>query len=180
MFRRFYAPITLCVAALVSALLYSVFLRVPNDEWLGPIQRILYFHVGSALAAYVAIFAVFVGALVHLATREPWCDALMEAGGELALLFCSIVLATGMIWGYTAWNTPFSFEPRLVTFLLLWFIFLSFNLLRIFGDRTRLANHSAVLGIIGTLTVPLVIYSIDFTQVQLHPKVIGKGGVKIP
>ena len=87
-----------------------------------------------------------------------------------------------MIWGHTAWNTWFRFEPRLVTFLLLWLIFLGFILLRSFGDKTKIAAHSAVLGIFGAFTVPLVVFSIKLLPklVQLHPQVIENRGLKDP
>jgi heme exporter protein C len=96
---------------------------------------------------------------------------------------CTIVLATGMIWGHSAWNTWFRWEePRLVTFLVLWLIFLSFTVLRNFGEPTRVASHASVLGILGAASVPLVYVSIKFlpASARLHPEVIERGGLKDP
>jgi heme exporter protein C len=88
-----------------------------------------------------------------------------------------------MIWGHSAWNTWFRWEePRLVTFLVLWMIFLSFTILRNFGDPTKTATHGAVLGILGAVSVPLVVFSIKFLpqSARLHPEVIEHGGLKDP
>ena len=98
---------------------------------------------------------------------------------EVGFVFATVVLATGMIWGHAAWNTWFRWEPRLVTFLLLWLIFLAFLVLRVFGDPVRTAAHSAVLGIIGSLMVPLVMLSVRLLpgMTQIHPSLQARGGL---
>src|SRR5690606_23082154 len=91
-------------------------------------------------------------------------------------------LVTGMLWGYVAWNTPFRLEPRLVSTLILWLIFLAFSILRVFGDPQKVAAHSAVLGILGALTVPVVVYSVKLLPQfsQLHPQVVAQQGLRDP
>jgi heme exporter protein C len=162
--------------------LYFVFMVVPNEKVMGAVQRIFYFHVGSAFACYLAFFVVLGCAIWYLATHSLKADFLMEAAGEVGFIFCSICLGSGMIWGYVAWGVPFEPEPRLVSTLLLWLIFLSFSLLRIFGDTEKIRSHSAVLGILGALTVPVVVYSIELLpQFQrVHPRIIDQGGLKSP
>ncbi|RIL11319.1 MAG: cytochrome C assembly protein [Proteobacteria bacterium] len=161
---------------------YMVFMVVPNERVMGPIQRIFYFHVGSAFAAYFAIAAALIASLGYLATRSKKMDLLLEAAGEVGFVFCTIVLLSGMIWAKTAWNTYFNWEPRLVSFLLLWMIFLSFVILRHFGDPARVSQHSAILGIVGAVTVPIVVFSIDLLpqMAQLHPQVVSKQGLRDP
>lgn len=174
-----------CVALVGAAILYSnylVFLVVPNERVMGPVQRIFYFHVGSAIACYCAFGVVLVAGLTYLATRDMRADVVSQAAGEVGFVFCTIVMVTGMIWGHAAWNTWFRWEPRLVTFLLLWLIFLSFNVLRMFGDPKKIAVHTAVLGILGAVTVPLVVFSIKLLpqMAQLHPIVVENRGLKDP
>jgi heme exporter protein C len=168
--------------AMVAYSNYLVFLDVPNEKIMGPVQRIFYFHVGSAMACYVAFAIVLVAGLAFLANRDPKMDVLGEAAGEVGFVFCTLVLGSGMIWGHSAWNTWFRWEPRLVTFLLLWLLFLGFNLLRRFGDPRKIGAHSAVLGIIGAISVPLMVFSIKLLPrtAQLHPQVVEGGGLKDP
>ena len=162
---------------------YFVFMVVPNERVMGPVQRIFYFHVGSAFACYCSVAVMLIGGIWYLATRSSRADAWQAAAGEVGFIFCSIVLLSGMIWANTAWNTPFDWrEPRLVSFLMLWLIFLGFNLLRRFGDRARLGSHSAVLSIVGSITVPIVVFSVKFLSHmgQLHPQVIENNGLRDP
>ena len=162
--------------------LCMIFLVTPFERVMGAVQKIFYFHVGSAIACYFAFGVVLIGALGYLATRKEIFDLFQEAAAEVAFIFCTVVLVTGMIWGYSAWNTPFRWEPRLVSFLLLWLISLALLLLRMFGDRQRIAIHTAVLGIIGAINVPIVVFSVKFlsNMEQLHPQVVENRGLKDP
>lgn len=180
--RRLQTPLAGLSAVLVGAAVYVVFMAVPDERVMGAVQRIFYFHVGSAVACYLGFGLVFLFSLGYLAFRERPLDLLNEAAAEVGFLFCTITLASGMIWGHSAWNTWFRWEPRLVTFLLLWLIFLSFNLLRLFGDTRKLGAHSAVLGILGAVTVPAVWLSVKLLPqvAQLHPQVVETGGLKHP
>lgn len=168
---------------LITASHYLVFMVVPNEAVMGAVQRVFYFHVGAALSCYAAFGAVFVASLAFLATGSRKADRISAACGEVGFVMCTIVLATGMIWGHSAWNTWFRWEePRLVTFLVLWLIFLSYTVLRNFSDPSKTAAHAAVLGILGAASVPLVYVSIKFlpASARLHPEVIEQGGLKDP
>ena len=167
---------------LVILSLYLIFMVVPNERFMGPVQRILYLHVGSAIACYLMMGMVLVGSIGFLTNRKRKFDHYAAAGAEVGFILCTITLVTGMIWGYFAWNTVFRWEPRLVSFLCLWFIFLGLFALRLYGDRSKIAGQSAVLGVVGAVTVPLVIYSINLLPhiAQLHPQVIATGGLKDP
>jgi heme exporter protein C len=174
---------TLLVFLLLAIAQYFVFMVVPNEQVMGAVQRVFYFHVASALACYAAFGVVFVASLIYLATRNERADMLSVAAGEVGFVLCTIVLITGMIWGHSAWNTWFRWEePRLVTFLVLWLIFLSFSILRNFGDPAKTAVHGSILGILGAVSVPIVYVSIKFLpqSARLHPEVVERGGLKDP
>lgn len=181
--RVIHTLLTLAAFLLVGYAQYMVFMVVPNEQVMGAVQRVFYFHVASALACYAAFGAVFVASLLYLTNRESKSDIFAVAAGEVGFVLCTIVLITGMIWGHSAWNTWFRWEePRLVTFLVLWLIFLSFTVLRNFGDPAKTAVHGSILGILGALSVPLVYISIKFLpqSARLHPEVIEHGGLKSP
>lgn len=163
--------------------LHYVFMIVPSERVMGAVQRIFYFHVGAAISCYLMIGVLFVGSVTYLVQRKRLWDQLAEAGGAVALLLCTIVLLSGMIWGKSAWNTWWRWEPRLVSFLVLWLILTGYNFLRmLMKEEEKLPSFSAVLGIIAALNVPIVIFSIKLLapQEQLHPEVVANQGLKDP
>lgn len=174
---------TVCTFLVVALAQLLIFMIVPNEQVMGAVQRVFYFHVASALGCYLAFGVVFVASIMFLTTRAKRADILSAAAGEVGFVLCTIVLITGMIWGHSAWNTWFRWEePRLVTFLVLWLIFLSFTVLRNFGDPTKTAVHASILGILGALSVPFVYVSIKLLpqSARLHPEVIERGGLRDP
>jgi len=160
---------------------WLVFTVVPNEKVMGAVQRIFYFHVGSAMAAYLMVAVMFVSSVFYLATKKDGWDMLAEAAAVVGLMLCTVVLASGMIWGRSAWNTWWRWEPRLVSFLVLWLILFSYVILRSFSEgHARQKNFAAVLAIIAAVNVPIVIYSVkllDHSQ-QLHPEVVAKQGLR--
>ena len=180
---KFFSITALATLLVLGFAQYLIFMVVPNEQIMGAVQRVFYFHVASAIACYAAFAVVFVASLQYLASRRKSADVLCVAAGEVGFVLCTITLVTGMIWGHSAWNTWFRWEePRLVTFLVLWLIFLSFTVLRNFGDPTKSAVHGSILGLIGAASVPLVYYSIKLLpqSARLHPEVIEHGGLRAP
>ena len=177
--RRLSLPLLILSFVMIAVANYLVFFVVPSEKVMGAVQRIFYFHVGSAFASYVSFAIVFMASIFFLTKKERVYDAINRAAAEVGFLFSTIVLFTGMIWGKAAWGTWFNPEPRLISFLLIWLIFLAFIMLRSFADYSRVREHSAVLAIIGSVTVPLMVYSIKILPAfkQLHPQVVEKQGL---
>ena len=162
--------------------LYLVFMFVPNERLMGPVQRIFYFHVSSAIACYFSIAVMLISATLLLIKNNMIYGPVVLASAEVAFVFSAVTLLTGMTWGDAAWNTPFRFEPRLVSFLLLFLILLSTQLMKLFAEGDKLYMMAAVLGIVAACTTPLVIFSVKILpqSVQLHPQVLGNRGLEFP
>lgn len=160
---------------------YFVFLKSPAEKIMGDAQRILYFHVGSAISCYLMVIFLLVGSSFYLLTKKDSWDFFCQSSAAVALLFCSIVLLTGMIWGHSAWNTWWRWEPRLVSSLVLWLLLVAYQVLRAFTiENSRAKNFAAILGILVAVNVPIVIFSIRLLSPseQLHPQVIASDGLK--
>jgi len=165
---------------LIPLSLYMIFMIVPSERVMGAVQRLFYYHVASAISCYVAFSIVFLASIGYLVSLNRLWAVINGAAGEVGFIFCTTPLATGMIWGKAAWNTWFRWEPRLVTCLLLWLIWFSFIILRSFGEKQRIDTQSAISGVLGSLTVPLVWLSVKLLPqvAQLHPQVIEQRGLK--
>lgn len=159
--------------------LYLIFLWVPEEKTMGVVQKIFYFHVGTAWVAFFAFFIVFVFSILYLKTRNNQWDRIAAASAEIGTVFTGIVLITGPIWGKSAWNTWWTWEPRLTTSLILFFIYLAYLMVR--GSTTsdeKRARLSAVFGIIGFLDVPIVFYSVKWWNIS-HPMLFEGGRMNL-
>lgn len=169
--------------ALVMIALWLVFCVAPAEQVMGAAQRIFYFHVASAMSCYGAIAVAFAAGVSYLLYRNPRADAVAEAALSVGALFCSIVLFSGMIWGHSAWNTWWRWEPRLVSFLVLWLILFAASMVRSAGvDESRRATIVAIFSIVAAVNVPIVIFSIKLLaqSEQLHPQVVANQGLTDP
>lgn len=148
----------------------------PIEETMGQIQKIFYFHVSCAWWGLISFLTVFVGGVGYVRTRDTKWDVLAGSAAELGVLLSSIALATGMIWGRAVWGVWWTWDPRLSTTLIMWFIYCAYLVLRVSldeGDRKRLVL--AVIGIVAMLNVPLVFLSARLWR-SIHPNVIAAEG----
>lgn len=171
-------PMALLATVALMVQLYLSFFYAPTEKYMGHIQRIMYFHVPSA---FVAFFLVFVGGILYLYTKNKHWDYLAVSAAEVGVIFTTIVLITGSMWARPVWNAWWVWEdPRLVTSLILWFIYVAYLLIRssVKGDE-RVRRFAAIFGIIGFLDVPLVYFSVLWWR-TIHPKVIDDQGIHMP
>lgn len=157
------------VTALAMALtIYEVFLVAPVDVT-GQAFRTFYFHVPIASICFLAFFVVFVASIMYLWRRDERWDWLARAAAETGTVFATLTLITGSIWGRTAWGTWWTWDPRLTTTLILWFIYAGYLMLRSYTGRTAAgARAAAVLGIIGFVDVPIDYLSVTWWR-TIHP-----------
>jgi len=140
----------------------------------GEVYRIIFYHVPSASVAFLFFAISLVGSIGFLAyrrSRPDWAqasDAWALAGAEVGVVFCTVVLLTGPIWGRRAWGIWWTWDARLTTTLVLWLIYVSYLLLRRFVAGPQMQTLAAVLGIFGALDVPIVYMSNRWWRTQ-HP-----------
>ncbi|PYZ93395.1 cytochrome C assembly protein [Salipaludibacillus keqinensis] len=156
--------------------MYLVFIWTPIERMMGPVQKIFYFHVASAWNAFFAFFIVFVFSLLYLFTKKRSYDLIAGVSGEIGVIFTAIVLTTGPIWARSAWNTWWTWEPRLTTTLILLFMYIAYIMIRNLDmEWQKRARLAAVFGIIGFANVPIVYMSIRWWESNLHPVVMSEG-----
>lgn len=162
--------------ALMIYNLYNIFIFVPTEKTMGIVQRIFYFHVPTAIVSFLAFFVVAGYSIAFLAKRKSWYDRVAYASAEIGVLLATAVLITGMLWAKPAWNTYWSWDPRLTTMLILWFIYVAYLMVRDFvGDDQRGARFAAVFAIVGALDIPIVYMSIRWWR-TIHPQPVIMGG----
>jgi heme exporter protein C len=166
----------------MGAALYAALLYAPTERIQGDVQRIFYFHVPLAWTSYLAFAVVFVTSCAYLLRRAPLMDAIARSSAEVGLLLTTLMLITGSLWARPIWGTWWSWDARLTTTLLLWFIYVGYLMLRSsIDDERRAARYAAVLGIIGALDIPVIHQSVVWWR-SLHPEsvVLAAGGPAMP
>jgi heme exporter protein C len=171
------AALGLYVAATLALLawgFYQAWFVAPTDAMQGEVYRIIFYHVPSFAAAFTFFSVSFLGSIGFLSFRRShpeWAqiaDALALAGAEVGVVFCSVGLTTGPLWGRRAWGIWWTWDARLTTTLVLWLIYVSYLLLRRFVAGPQMQTLAAVLGIFGALDVPIVYMANRWWRTQ-HP-----------
>src|SRR5438874_114646 len=141
----------------------AIFLYAPTDYLQGPVQRIFYLHVSSAIAAYGCFAVVLVGGIIYLRAENPVADRFARAGAIVGLVFTTVTLVMGMLWAKPIWNTFWTWDARLTSTLVLWMIYAGYLLVRRLADPGRQsARLAAVVGIFGFIDVPVVHFSVTW------------------
>jgi len=166
--------------AAIAGSMYLAFIYAPPEQTMGDAQRLMYFHVAAAWNGFLAFGVVCVAAVLHLRSHGRGWSRLAYASAELGVFFTTICIVGGSVWARAVWNTWWTWDPKLTTTLLLWFVFLGYLVVRGSAEhdpaRERLAS---VIGVAAFFAVPLVYFS-NVWWVGLHPQVVTMQGFLMP
>ena len=162
--------VALVIAALLVTATIAILLIAPEESTMGDAQRIVYVHVAVAWCALAGFVAAAGAGLWYLVRRNPAADHWALASAEVGWLCATLTLITGSLWAHEAWNTWWTWDPRLTTSLILWALYAGYFVLRgsIEDSRGR-ARAAAVLNLIGVLDVPLVVMATRWFR-GIHPR----------
>ena len=175
--RRTALPVVPTILGVLSFIgmmvsIWAIFLYAPTDAIEGDPQRIFYFHLPSAIIGMLAFGIVAVAGIVYLWKKDERWDWVARAAAELGAVFLTFALITGSIWGRATWGTWWTWDARLTTTLILWFIYVGYLMLRSYMGRTPASARSgAVLAIIGFIDVPIIYESVNWWR-TLHPQAV--------
>src|ERR1035438_9121595 len=169
--RKLFLIFGVVTAILLVYALYQGLVVAPTERTMGDVQRIFYYHVPSAWTAFILFFINFGASVFYLIKRNPAADIVALVSAEVGVVFCTVVLVTGPIWGI--WWT---WDMRLTSTLVLWLIYVSYLFLRRFSSSGETPLLAASLAVLGALCVPLLYVSIWFFRTQHPQPVMGGGG----
>jgi heme exporter protein C len=147
---------------------YLGLVAAPPEVFMGDVYRIIFVHVPSSWLALVGGIINFAASLFYLFKPTNQADALAESAAELGVLFCSLALITGSIWGRPTWGVWWTWDPRLTTAAILWLAYSGYLALRKFVDvPEKRATWAAVVGIVIGVDIPIVWFSVKWWN-SLH------------
>jgi heme exporter protein C len=155
--------------ALMLLAFAAIFFYAPTDGLQGPVQRIFYLHVSSAIAAYGCFTVVLLGGLVFLRNGSYAADRWARAGALVGVMFTTVTLVMGSLWAKPVWGQFWVWDARLTSTLVLWIIYAGYLLVRRLAEPGRQAARiGALVGIFGFVDVPVVHFSVTWWVTQ-HP-----------
>lgn len=163
--------------AFMAAAQWMIMEVAPVEATMGLVQKIFYLHITMSWWGMFSFFLVFAGSIAYLFKRSLFWDAFCEASAEVGLALMGLGLVSGSIWARSAWNVWWTWDPRLTTALIMWFIYASYLIVRRLDfSPERRGVVSAVIGIIAFLDVPLVFFSARLWPQTIHPNVVRNAG----
>ena len=141
----------------------------PPDYQQGQTVKIMFVHVPAAWLAMMGYSIIFISSIGYLIWRHPLADVSAQAAAPIGAAFTFLALITGSLWGKPMWGTYWEWgEPRLMSVLILFFLYLGLMALRqAIEDRHHASISCAILGIVGFVIVPIIKFSVEWWN-SLH------------
>ena len=162
------------VFSILTVLLISIgliwgFFFTPDDFRMGSTVKIIYLHVPSALIAINTWFVMLVGSLIWLIRRHHVSVLISKSAAPIGLIMTIVALITGAIWGQPMWGTFWAWDPRLTSFLILFFFYLGYIALwQSVDNHDKVADLASLLCLVGSVFAILSRYAVNFWNQGLH------------
>lgn len=176
-----WAGLYLAATFIVLAIGFYAAMTAPKEATMGNLYRVFFYHFPHTILSFVFPYLNCIAAFLFLywRGRNPQraliADAFALASAEITVLYASVGLATGILWGRAAWGIWWTWDARLTTYLLLWLLYVSYLLLRKLTSGDQKAIFSAVLAIFAAIDIPICFMSIRWWRTQ-HPAPVFGGG----
>jgi heme exporter protein C len=172
-------PVLLTVLDVASILVlavstYLALVFAPTEAIMGDVQRVFYFHIGTAWVGLLGFIIAAVAGIAYLTTKDSKWDRFEVAAVEVSTVFFFLTIVLGSIWARPAWNTWWTWDPRLTTAAITELIYVAYFMLRGgIEDPERRARFGAVYTLLGGLSAPITFMVIRLFR-SIHPVVIGQ------
>lgn len=171
-------PLALKILDLVSILVlaiatYLALIFAPTELIMGEVQRVFYFHIGTAWVGLLGFMLAALAGIAYLATKNMLWDKFGVAAVEVSTVFFFITICLGSIWARPAWNTWWTWDPRLTTAAITELIYIAYFMLRQgIEEPEKRARFGAVYTLLGGISAPITFMVIRLFR-SIHPVIIG-------
>jgi heme exporter protein C len=161
-----------CVILLAISTYLALFFA-PTELVMGQVQRVFYFHIGTAWVGLLGFILAALSGIAYLITKKMKWDRFEVAAVEVSTVFFFITIVLGSIWARPVWNTWWTWDPRLTTAAVTELIYIAYFMLRQgIEDPEKRARFGAVYTILGGVSAPITFMVIRLFR-TIHPVIIG-------
>ena len=144
-------------------------------------QKIFYFHVPVAMAAFAALVFTAVYSILYLVRHDLKYDRRAKVATEITLVFAFCTMATGVPWTRFEWGVWWTWDARLTTFLILCLMLIGYFVLRsAFDGNERRETYASVFALVMCLDAPICMFITRMIPSSLHPVVFRSDGGLTP
>ena len=134
-----------------------------------PVNLLFYFHVSVAWVGFAGLAVAAIASVAYLRRPVPQRSWVAQAAVRVSFAFLTLTLATGMVWGRFIWNSWWEWSDiRLVTALLVWFIYAGYLIYHREARSTAELRRGAAFCILAFVSVPLTVASTRLWQSPFH------------
>ncbi len=171
-------PTALAILDIISIIVlgiasYLALVFAPTEAVMGEVQRVFYFHIGTAWVGLLGFIIAAIAGIAYLVTKDMKWDRFEVAAVEVSTVFFFITIVLGSIWARPAWNTWWTWDPRLTTAAVTELIYIAYFMLRQgMEEPEKRARFGAVYTLLGGISAPITFMVIRLFR-TIHPVVIG-------
>lgn len=142
----------------------------PPDARQGNSFRIIYIHVPVSILALAGYYVMAAAGAVALVWKIKLAEMVMVSAAPLGAALTFLALFTGAVWGKPTWGTYWVWDARITSMLVLLFLYLGvIALSRAFSSRDTAHRACAILGLMGTVNIPIIYKSVDWWYTLHQP-----------
>jgi len=158
------APWFFALAALLTAAgLYMGLVVAPTDAQQGEVYRVIFIHVPAAWMSMFLYFVMACYAGLSLTFNTRLSAMMARAIAPTGAMFTFMALWTGAFWGRPTWGTYWAWDARMVSELVLFFLYVGFiALANAFEDPRRGDRAASLLALIGVVNLPIIYFSVQW------------------
>ena len=142
----------------------------PPDFIQGDSVRIMYVHVPSAWIGLLCFSVITLLSILNFIFKIKNFYLINKSIAPIGLLFTSLAIITGSLWGQPTWGTWWAWDVRLTSMLVLMFFYILYILcFKFIKTDEATVKWSSIVAIIGSINLPIIKYSVDWWNTLHQP-----------
>ena len=142
----------------------------PPDFIQGDSVRIMYVHVPSAWIGLLCFSVITLLSILNFIFKIKNFYLINKSIAPIGLLFTSLAIITGSLWGQPTWGTWWAWDARLTSMLVLMFFYILYILcFKFIKTDEATIKWSSIIAIIGSINLPIIKYSVDWWNTLHQP-----------